>query len=72
MHLRRQVLDEIGEGHVNRFGINHVVVVKDEDEIVRERGDLIEQGRQDRFGWWWLRGLKRTQHPFPNSGRNRL
>ena len=51
MHLRRQVLDEIGEGKVNRFGINHVVVVKDEDEMVRERGDLIEQGRQDRFGW---------------------
>src|SRR6266567_7885120 len=72
VHLRRQVLDEIGEGNVNRFGIKHVVVVKDEDEMVRERGDLIEQGRQDCFGWRWLRGLKHTQHPFPNIRRNRL
>ena len=40
--------------------------------MVRERGDLIEQGRQDCFGWRWLRGLKHTQHPFPNIRRNRL
>ena len=51
---------------VNRFGINHVVVVKDEDEIVRDGGDFIEQGRQNRFGWRWLRGLEHTQHPFSN------
>ncbi len=72
MHLWRQVLDEICEGHVNRFGINHVVVIKDEDEMVWERGDLIEQGHQDRFEWRWLRGLERTQHPFPNIRRSRL
>ncbi|MGZ3628845.1 MAG: hypothetical protein ACXVDN_14420 [Ktedonobacteraceae bacterium] len=28
-----QVLDEIGEGLVNRLGIKHVVVIQDEDEI---------------------------------------
>src|SRR5436190_2123538 len=55
---------------VNQFGIENVVVVKDKDEMVRERGDLIEQGRQNRFGWRWLRGLEHTQHPFSNSGRN--
>jgi hypothetical protein len=72
VHVWWQVLDEIREGHVNRFGINHVVVVKDEDELVRERGDLIEQGHEDCFGWRWLRGLERTQHLFPNMRRNRL
>ena len=40
--------------------------------MVRERGDLIEQDRQDRFGWRWLRGLEHTQHPLPNRRRNRL
>ena len=57
---------------VNRFGINHVVVVKDEDEMVWDGGNLIEQGRQNRFGWRWLRGLEYTQHPFSNIRRNRL
>ena len=63
VHLRRQVLEQKGEGMVNRFGINHVVVVQDEDEIVRDGGDFIEQGRQNRFGWRWLRRLE--QHPTP-------
>ena len=63
VHLRRQVLEQKGEGMVNRLGIDHVVVVEDEDELVREGGDLIEQGRQDRFGRGWLRG--RGAHPAP-------
>jgi hypothetical protein len=29
-----QMLEQKGEGMVNRFGIQHVVVVKDEDELV--------------------------------------
>ena len=66
MHLGWQVLEQKGEGMVNRFGIDHVVVVQDEDEIVRDGGDFIEQGRQNRFGWRWLRGLEHTQHPFSN------
>jgi hypothetical protein len=57
---------------VNRFGLNKVVVVKDEGKIVRDGGDVIEQGRQHRFGWRWLRGLERCQHSFANIGRNRL
>ena len=43
VHLWRQVLKQKGQGIVNRFGIKHVVVVKDEDEIVRDGGDFIEQ-----------------------------
>ena len=61
-----RVLEQKGEGLVNRFGINHMVVVQDKDEIVRDGGDFIEQGRQNRFGWRWLRGLENTQHPFAN------
>ena len=61
VHLRRQVLEQKGEGIVNRFGIDHVVVVKDEDEIVRDGGDFVEQGRQNRFGGRRLRGLERSQ-----------
>ena len=32
-----------------------MVVVEDEDESLLEGGDLIEQGRQQRLGWWRLR-----------------
>ena len=70
VHLGWQVLEQKCEGMVNRFGINHVVVVKNEDEIVRDGGDFIEQGCQNRFGWRWLRGLKRAQHPLSNIRRN--
>ena len=49
VQLRRQVLEQKGEGIVNRLGIDHMVVVEDEDERVREGGDLVEQGRQDRL-----------------------
>ena len=66
MHLGRQVLEQKGEGFVNRFGINHMVVVQDEDEIVRDGGDFIEQGCQNRFDWRWLRGLEHSQHPCSN------
>ena len=72
MHLRWQVLQQKGEGEVNWPGINDVVVVKDEDETVRDRGDFIEQGRQNRFGRRRLGRLEYTQHPFPNIRVNRL
>jgi hypothetical protein len=50
-----RVLEQKGEGAVNRFGINDVVVVENEDEMVRDGGDFIEQGRQDCFDGRWLR-----------------
>ena len=37
-------------GPLNRFGIKDVVVVKDQHEMVRDAGDVIEQGCQNRFG----------------------
>ena len=70
MHLRRQMLDQKGEGVVNRPGLNQVVVVKDEDEAFGEGGDLVDQGRQKRFGWRWLGGTERSQHTGANARRN--
>ena len=67
VHLRRQVLDQKGEGVVNRLGVDQVVVVKDEDEAFREGGDLVDQGGQKRFGRRWLRGLERSQHIGANA-----
>ncbi len=72
VHLWRQVLEQKGEGIVNRFGINHMIIIQDEDEIVRNGGDFIEQGCQNRFSGRWLRGLERTQRPCSNICRNRL
>ena len=34
VHLRWQVFEQKGESMVNRFGLKHVVVVQDEDELV--------------------------------------
>ena len=67
VHLRRQVLDQKGEGVVNRFGLNQVVVVKDEDEAFRDGGDLVDQGRQKRIGWRWLGGLERSHKRIPST-----
>jgi hypothetical protein len=72
VHPWWQVLEQEGEGIVNRSGINNVIVIEDENEIVRDGRDLIEQDGQNRFGWWGLRGLERTQHPFSNIRRNGL
>ncbi len=60
VHLRRHMLDQKRESHVNRVGMNHMVVIKDKDEtrlcdslprrhVIWQRGNLIEHGRQNRF-----------------------
>ena len=72
VHTWRQVLEQKGEGIVNRTAIDDVVVIEDENEIVLDGGDFVEQGRQNRLGWWWLRGLEHTQHSFCNVWGNRL
>ena len=72
VHPWWQVLEEIGEGIVNRSGIDDVVVVEDEDEILLDGGgDLVEEGSENRFGWGWLRGSEHTQHSFSDVRGNR-
>jgi hypothetical protein len=65
VHPRRQVLEQEGEGIVDRSGIDNVVVVEDEDEIVRDGVDLVEQGRQGRFDRRRLGGSERANTPSP-------
>src|SRR3712207_5107214 len=72
VHVGKQMHEQKGEGRVNRSGVNHMVVVQDEDERVRNGGDLIEQGGQDRCDWWWLRRLERAQHVGSDIDVNRL
>ncbi len=66
------MFEQEGEGSVDRFGIDAVVVVQDEHEIVRDGGDFIDQGRQNRFDRRLLRGLEIGKHPGANLRRNRL
>jgi hypothetical protein len=42
-HLWWQVLEHKSEGAINRFGIDNVVVIDDQDEIIHCRRDFIEQ-----------------------------
>ena len=72
VHPRGQMLDEIRERLVNRFGIEQVVVVQDQDEMVRNGGQVIEQGRQQRFDGWGLRGLEHPHQPSSNRWRKGL
>src|SRR5512141_2615812 len=72
VHLGWQVLEEKGEGIVNRFGINRMIVIQDEDEIVLDGGNFIEQVCQNRFDGWRLRGLEHTQYSRSNVRRDRL
>ena len=72
VHLRRLVLDQEGQGVVDRLGVEDVVVVENEHDIARDGGDVVEQGRQRRLEWRGLRRLEHRQHPVSNPGRHRL
>jgi len=66
------VLKQIGDGFVNRFGINHVVVVKDKDKSsVREVISFIKAVKIDSvdggIGDW-----SAANTPVPRFRRNRL
>jgi len=58
VHPWWQVLEHKAEGFVNRTAIDNVVVIEDENEIVWDGVNFVEQGSENRFGWWWLRGLE--------------
>ena len=49
-----------------------MVVIEDENEIIRDSGDLVEQGGQDRLGWQRLRRLQEALHPGPQVGLDGL
>ncbi len=72
VHLRRLMLEQKGKSLINCLGLNHVVVVKDEDEIIPEGDNFIEQGRQNRFARRWLWRLEHTQHPCADTVKDGL
>ncbi len=49
---------------VDWYRIDHVVVIQDQDEMIRDGGDFIEQGCKQRFAGRRLRGLEHSLHPF--------
>ena len=49
MHLRRHVLDEKIKSAVYRFGIQHVVIVKNQNEPIRQGRYVVKDGRDDTF-----------------------
>ena len=72
VHLGGQMLEQEGEGLVNRWRFDEVVVVEDEDEVVGDGGDVVEQGGEHCFGGWGLRGLEQAQDGVPHFGRDGL
>ena len=49
-----------------------MIVVQDKYELVLDNGDFIEQSCQNRFGWRWLGGFERRQHPCSDTGKEGL
>ena len=58
MHLHRKVVEQESQNIVNLGGINDVIIVQDDDEILRDRGDVIDKGCQNRISGRGLRGVK--------------
>ena len=72
VHLWRLVFDEEGQGLIDRSGIERMVVIEHEDERIRDGGDVVEQGCQQRVAGRWLRRLQRSQRPCADTRRNGL
>jgi hypothetical protein len=66
MHLWWQMLEQEGNGRLDRTGINDVVVVEDQDETVRDISDVIEYSGDKCFCRRWLRRSQRNQRRFSN------
>ena len=50
VHPRREMLEQKGDGAVDRFGVDDVVIVEDERDVLIVRSDLVDQTRQDPLG----------------------
>ncbi len=72
VHLRRLVFDEESQGLIDRLGIDRVVVIQDEQKVLRDGGNFVEQGGQNGFDLQRLGGLERSQQPLANSRLDRL
>ena len=69
--LRRQMIDKEGQRLVDRRGLDHVIIVEDEHRIA-QRGEIVQQRRQQHIGRRRLRRVQRAQRRFSNRGRDGL
>ena len=69
--LRRQMVDKEGQRLFDRRGLDHVIIVEDEHRIA-QRGEIVQQRRQQYIGRRRLRSVQRAQRRFANRGRDRL
>ena len=67
MHLRRLVFDEESQGLIDRLGLDRVVVIQDEQKVLRDGGNVVEQAGQNNFDLQLLGGLERSQQSLANS-----
>ena len=72
LQVRRQATEQKRDRVMYCLVPDQVVVIQNEDEMFRDGADFIEQGRQHRFDWRWLRGLQHPQHPCSHIGHDRL
>ncbi len=47
MHASRQVLDEVGEDRVDFRRVDNVVIVEDEEKLLRNAIDLVDEVSED-------------------------
>ena len=69
--LRRQMIDKEGQRLVDRRGLDHVIIVEDEHRIA-QRGEIVQQRRQQHIGRRRLRSVQRAQRRRSNRGRDGL
>ena len=50
------------------IGVDHVIVVKDEDDLVRRRAELIHERGEDQLDRRWLRLPQQRERVAPTPG----
>ncbi len=60
------------QGFVDLYGLDHVVVVENQDEVLPECSDIVDQRGQHGFDRRWLRSLAHRLDRLPDAGLNRL
>ena len=57
---------------MDRLGLDQMLVIEDETKVARDKGNLVNQGRNSRLNWWWLGRVEEGQRGLPDSGIDRL
>ena len=68
VHLRRQVIDQVGQCLVHRLAGDQVVVVQHQQQGFQILGNVVEQRAQDGLGRWRRRGLQQRPRACSDAG----